>query len=391
MDGDDGGGSDCSYESVASEGGYQPAAERGRGVEARIVTSSFCVEVFRHLNWADQYHCGNPKSPNSKDNNMGQGKKQNGKKGAGPVIDPFAELPTQMLRFDGAMEAWLEELPAPQERRRVIPYAELSDAAEMYPKLNLLKEGNRRAVVWYFNQNFLLQLWPFFFVPNSHDVWVKMLIENGCGIDATHVPLGEINCPKGLKGKALDSWLKEVFATLQTSKWTSNGEAQKLLASRGISHAAMAVGDVIQVGSQLYAAGLSGFIKVRDAWKILPHREMGEDHEEPVEESDDDFPSSPVRSERETEDAKRNAKGSSKENAKGQNHAQKSEKTRKPDKAQTSDKSQKSEKSQQSEKVQKPQQAKKQKKRKGEEGAKGLPKDRRGLRAELQRLRDEHK
>eukprot|EP00746_Dinoflagellata_sp_MGD_P021056 gnl/MRDRNA2_/MRDRNA2_149107_c0_seq1.p1 gnl/MRDRNA2_/MRDRNA2_149107_c0~~gnl/MRDRNA2_/MRDRNA2_149107_c0_seq1.p1 ORF type:complete len:424 (-),score=84.99 gnl/MRDRNA2_/MRDRNA2_149107_c0_seq1:28-1179(-) len=380
MDGDDhgDGGSDCSYESVASEGGYQPASERGRAGESRIVTSSFCVEVFRHLNWADPTHCGNPRSSNSKDNNAGQGKKQQkGKKGAGLVVDPFAELPSQMLRFDGAMEAWLEELPTPQEseQKMFLPYTELSDAAELYPNLSLLKEGNRRAVVWYFNQNFLLQLWPFFFMPNSADVWVKMLIENSCSIDATHNPLGEINCPKGLKGKDLDSWLKQVFAALQTSKWTPNGEARKLLSSRGLSHAAMAVGDVVQVGSQLYAAGLSGFIKVREAPLILPRRDMGEDNPDSVEESDDDFPChSPFKSERDTENAKGNSKGNAKGNSKG-NDKGKNHKNEK--------------KSQKSEKAEKPQQAKKQQKRKGEAGAKGVPMDRRGLRAELQRLRNE--
>lgn len=383
-------GSDCSYESVASEGGYQPAAERGRDASSRIVTSSYCVEVFRHLSWANQSFCGQEKSSNSKENNSGQGKKQKEKKGGGPsATDPFAELPGQMLRFDGAMEAWLEELPVPREmRRRFIPYTELGDAAEMYSSLSILKEGNRRAVVWYFNQNFLLQLWPFFFLPNSADVWVKMLIDNQCTITATHIPLGEIHCPKDLKRKALDSWLNEVFAALQTSKWTPDGEARKLLSSKSLTHAAMAVGDVIQVGSQLYAAGLSGFVKIREASAILPRRDLDEDAEESVDESDDDFPShSPPKSEREKPE---------KGNSKGQNNNQKPDKAQKNKQAQKDDKVQKSEKGQQSKgskgngKVGKPQQAKKQQKRKGEEGAKGPPKDRRGLRAELQRLRNEH-
>lgn len=275
-------GSECSYESVASEGGYQPASERGRDPVPRIVSSSYCVEIFRRMRWTDQTYCGRQPSSDNKENNVAKpagGKKGKNKKGEGESekSDPFIELPTRLMRFDGAMEAWLEELPLPREpRRRFIPYNEVSDAADRFPNdLSVLRSGNRKAVLWYFSPEFLQQLWPLFFLPNTVGLklWVQMLIDQRCTVQSTHVALGEINAPRNLKAQAKSQWLKSVFQAMQTAKWTPDGEARQLLLKRRLTHAGMSIGDAVQIDNELYMVALSGFTKVKEAPLVLPPRD----------------------------------------------------------------------------------------------------------------------
>lgn len=47
------GGSEGSYESVASDGGFEPAAERGRDPMPRMISSSHCIEVFQRMRCVD--------------------------------------------------------------------------------------------------------------------------------------------------------------------------------------------------------------------------------------------------------------------------------------------------------------------------------------------------
>lgn len=280
------GGAD-EYESVASEGGYQPASERGRDPNQKIVSSSYCVELFRRMRWSNTTHCGRQSSSGNKENrqnNAAIGTDENGKKEPfhASALDPFCDLPSRMMRFDGAMEAWLEEIQMPREQQGIVPYAELSDAGKRYPTLSVLQKGNARAVIWYFSPVFLHQFLPHFFSPTNImlELWVQTMVEERLTVQSTHVPLGVINVPQFVKNRTRNNWLKEVFAAMQTSKWTRNGEALQLLLARGLSHSAMSIGDMIQLDSDLYVATVNGFVKIEEAPLILPEREMMDGREE---------------------------------------------------------------------------------------------------------------
>jgi len=281
------GGSDASYESVASEGGYEPASERGRDPLPRIISSAHCVEVFRRVRWIEgAFCCQAPKED----------------KGAtlrrGPNMqhlrphDPLGGLPQRLLRFDGAMEAWLEEMPLPRDPHSVPrSYEAVSDAASQKAAqkadLSLLAAGNKKATLWYFTLEFLQQLWPLFLQPDGAGLklWEQALLDRGCTIQSTHIKVGQVNYPCGTNTKSRGKWLTGVFAAMQASKWTPDGEARSLLAEKRLTHASMSIGDAIQVGRKLYVAGLSGFIRIKEGNRLLP---PSAEHEEEEEEEDED-------------------------------------------------------------------------------------------------------
>jgi len=284
-------GSDASYESVASEGGFEPAADRGRDPVPRIVSASHCVEVFRRVRWQDGMYCSRAPAPDD------QTKGAKGKKKTTPLRghdesgrhDPLAELPRLLMRFDGAMEAWLEELPMPRDPRRLPrPYTTLNDAgsrsspsqAELLP----LRAGNRNATIWYFTLEFLQQLWPLFLSPDGAGMklWEHALLSRGCTIQSTHIAVGQVHCPQQ-NSKTRASWLKALFQAMQGSKWTPDGEARTLLAKRRLTHASMSIGDAVQIGAELYVVGLGGFIEIKEATVLLP---PNFDLEQPGDEND---------------------------------------------------------------------------------------------------------
>jgi len=263
--GDGDGASDVSYESVASEGGYEPASERGRDPLPRIISSSHCVEVFRRIRWVDGAFCCR----------LQEDAEGNGVKGA--VMDPLSGLPSRIMRFDGAMEAWLEEMPLARDPGHVTrPYTALNDASNRQgPKgseLPILRAGNKRATIWYFTVEFLQQLWPLFLAPDSSGMklWERALLDRGCTIQSTHIEVGQVHCPHGKGGKQRLQWLKSLFAALQVSKWTPDGEARSLLIKRRLSHASMSIGDAVQIGGELFVAGLEGFVQVKEGNRLLP-------------------------------------------------------------------------------------------------------------------------
>lgn len=269
------GGSDVSYESVASEGGYEPASERGRDPLPRIISSSHCVEVFRRVRWADGAFCCHAHP-------AGEG----GRSGKAPARrgdpqrrahDPLAGLPPRLLRFDGAIEAWLEEMPLPRDPHHAPrPYATLNDAAARQTPsrtdLTVLRAGNCRATLWYFTLEFLQQLWPFFLQPDGCglNMWEKALLDRKCTIQSTHVEVGRMHYPLAKNGKARGVWLKDLFSAMQASKWTPDGEARMLLVNRRMSHASMSIGDAVQIGSELFVAGLTGFVAIKEGERLLP-------------------------------------------------------------------------------------------------------------------------
>uniref|UniRef100_A0A7S1PPC5 Uncharacterized protein n=1 Tax=Alexandrium catenella TaxID=2925 RepID=A0A7S1PPC5_ALECA len=275
-------GSDVSYESVASEGGYEPASERGRDQLPRIISSSHCVEVFRRVRWTDGAFCCRAPSP---DEGEDGGKVLPLRAQRPQPFDPLSGLPPRLMRFDGAMEAWLEEMPLPRDPLHIPrPYISLNDAANR-PDLSILKAGNRRAILWYFNLEFLQQLWPLFLQPDEAGLkyWERALLERDCTIQSTHLEVGQVNCPPGKAGKARGQWLKSLFAAMQATKWTPDGEARSLLLKRRHSHASMSIGDAVQIGGELFVAGLAGFVAVKEGWRLLPANYEPENEEpEPV-------------------------------------------------------------------------------------------------------------
>lgn len=260
--GDGDGASDVSYESVASEGGYEPASERGRDPLPRIISSSHCVEVFRRIRSVDGAFCCR-----SQEETEGNGVK-------GAVMDPLSGLPSRIMRFDGAMEAWLEEMPLARDPGNVPrPYTVLNDASNRQgTELPVLRAGNKRATIWYFTLEFLQQLWPLFLAPDSSGMklWERALLDRGCTIQSTHIEVGQVHCPPGKGGKQRLQWLKSLFTALQASKWTPDGEARSLLIKRRLSHASMSIGDAVQIGGELYVAGLVGFVQVKEGDRLLP-------------------------------------------------------------------------------------------------------------------------
>mmetsp|Transcript_31203 Transcript_31203/g.79447 ORF Transcript_31203/g.79447 Transcript_31203/m.79447 type:complete len:360 (-) Transcript_31203:134-1213(-) len=267
------GASEASYESVASEGGYEPASERGRDPLPRIISSSHCVEVFRRLRWADgAYSCHDS---TDEDTNSA---KAGGRKGAQlRPHNPLSGLPPRIMHFDGAMEAWLEEMLMPAEPHHGGPrqYETLDDAAKRNQSrddMALLSLGNRRATIWYFTLEFLQQLWPHFLNTDESGVklWERALLDRGCNIQSTHIEVGQVNYPQAKNAKARTQWLKAVFSSMQASKWTPNGEARALLVKRRLSHASMSIGDAIQIGSELFVAGLDGFVAVSESERLVP-------------------------------------------------------------------------------------------------------------------------
>jgi len=268
------GGSDVSYESVASEGGYEPASERGRDPLPRIISSSHCVEVFRRVRWTDGAFCCRAPSPD--EDEVYRKAHPHSDQRLRP-LDPLSELPPRLLRFDGAMEAWLEEMPLPRDPHHIPrPYVLLNDAATRHtpPRadLSILRAGNRRATLWYFTLEFLQQLWPLFLQPDGSGLklWERALLDRGCTIQSTHIEVGQVHCPPGKGGKARAQWLKALFAAMQASKWTPDGEARSLLVKRRLTHASMSIGDAVQIGGELFVAGLAGFVAVKEGDRLLP-------------------------------------------------------------------------------------------------------------------------
>lgn len=283
-DGPDG-GSDVSYESVASEGGFEPASERGRDPLPRIIAASHCVEVFRRVYWDAGWNC-RAMSPDEKGSAAKAAQDRMG------PHDPLTSLPQRLMRFDGAMEAWLEELPPPLDPRNAVPYSSLNEVADRRQDLSILKAGNRRATIWYFTVEFLQQLWPQFVSPEDQGLrlWERALLDRGCNIQSTHVELGRIDCPLGQKGKARQQWLKAVFAAMQSSKWSPSGEARSFLQKRRLTHASMSVGDAIQIGSELYFVSLNGFTPVSEAVALLPPGSFDADEEANADEPEPSAP-----------------------------------------------------------------------------------------------------
>jgi len=313
--GPDGGSDEMSYESVASEGGYEPASERGRDPLPRIISSSHCVEVFRQICWTNGAYCCRDTSP---DDVLVKAPTAMLARARGlEPHDPLAELPDRIMRFDGAMEAWLEEMPLPRNPNAVPRlYTSLNDAACRLGGDDLpnLRTGNRRAVIWYFTLEFLQQLWPLFLSPDGSGIklWERALLDRACNIQSTHTEVGRVHCSS--KGKNREAWLKALFSDMQGCKWCPDGEAQKLLVSKRLTHASMSIGDAVQIGSELYIVGLTGFMPVQEAVHLLPagFEVDVQDETGSEEEVEEELPSPPAEPKPKAKQKNKKAKGGAK-------------------------------------------------------------------------------
>jgi len=77
----------------------------------------------------------------------------------------------------------------------------------------------------------------------------------------THVQLTTIEVPEGVQHSTI-SVLEYLFLAMQGENWSPNGEASELIRSKDLTHTSMSVGDVVEVGSKLYAVDLVGWVDV---------------------------------------------------------------------------------------------------------------------------------
>lgn len=75
------------------------------------------------------------------------------------------------------------------------------------------------------------------------------LPETPYDIQDTHVMLGTI----------VETDKETIFSLMQGQKWSPNGEARKLIKGLGLKHTSMSVGDIIQIGLNMYMVDSFGF------------------------------------------------------------------------------------------------------------------------------------
>mmetsp|Transcript_36705 Transcript_36705/g.84464 ORF Transcript_36705/g.84464 Transcript_36705/m.84464 type:complete len:540 (+) Transcript_36705:61-1680(+) len=257
--------SDASYESSPSVGDFEEASQRGRDPRPRIISSSHCIQVHHRMLSVDAVRLKPAKAKEQQKNQP---------------PDLVAGYPDRVMRFDGAIEAWLETLPSPEGEVKGRPrlYKSLNDASTLQglsrKNQSVLLEGNGAATIWYFTSEFLERLWPEFMNLNTFEgsvhTWRQLLLDMKRGIDATHAKLGQVHCPLERTGEDRIRWLDVLFGALQMRKWCPLGESRELLSKKHLSHSSMAVGDAVQVGPTLYLVTLAGFVEVEDAAAILP-------------------------------------------------------------------------------------------------------------------------
>ncbi len=73
-------------------------------------------------------------------------------------------------------------------------------------------------------------------------------------LSATHIHLLDLE----LEGED-NALLEEVFREMQGESWSPNGQGRELIASKGLQHTSMSVGDVIVVGDAVHLVASFGF------------------------------------------------------------------------------------------------------------------------------------
>ena len=65
-----------------------------------------------------------------------------------------------------------------------------------------------------------------------------------------------------LLGKVYGRGMDELYRTLQGEIWSPNGEANKLIRSRGLGHTSMSVGDIVWKGNKAWIVDRIGFEEI---------------------------------------------------------------------------------------------------------------------------------
>jgi len=85
-------------------------------------------------------------------------------------------------------------------------------------------------------------------------------------LSTNHVLLGTVEGSKEFSNDSSEDYRNMVFETIYTAlqghNWSPVGEARELVLAVNASHTSMSVGDVLQVGDDLYMADSVGFTKL---------------------------------------------------------------------------------------------------------------------------------
>jgi hypothetical protein len=128
------------------------------------------------------------------------------------------------------------------------PYESLNDAAERTGNLAYRKGSTK---IWYMNE----KGWRKFsmgaeFIQQNPKYGPLPTTE--AELKATHILLGGI----------YEKVLGPIFGLMQGENWSPRGEARDLIKKLGLQHTSMSVGDVIQIGKNLWMVDGVGFTKL---------------------------------------------------------------------------------------------------------------------------------
>lgn len=100
-------------------------------------------------------------------------------------------------------------------------------------------------------------------------------------LSRTHVNLGSIHRYEGSSDHAM---LRNIYQWLQGEFWSPKGEARHLIHSLGLQHTSMSVGDIIEVGNDVWMVDRIGFVNLRNPSSVeesvneaLPFQGQSED------------------------------------------------------------------------------------------------------------------
>jgi hypothetical protein len=127
-----------------------------------------------------------------------------------------------------------------------VNYKSINDAVIRYPNLKGLELGSTK--IWYWKS------------PHGKDLlmgadWLinRARLPSKQTLENTHSLLGEIK----------ETNPDIIFKMFQGENWSSEGEATKLIQSKGVEHTSMSVGDIIELADgKLLMVNLEGFYQL---------------------------------------------------------------------------------------------------------------------------------
>jgi hypothetical protein len=79
-------------------------------------------------------------------------------------------------------------------------------------------------------------------------------LPNPLNLGATHIFLAKVDA----------SDPNEIYSDMQAENWSANGEAKDVIASKGLSHTSMSVGDVLVIDGNVLMVDHSGFAPLHE-------------------------------------------------------------------------------------------------------------------------------